>query len=173
MNLFDHNNPRHMAILKEELARAKSILTEASSYSADKIWGNMTLDDRRSALYVAKSPNPDDYIDGDWDSVPAEMQDLIDLSEYEPASMSQTGRSLLRGTVAAMKEDPHGNHFVMKYLRHTGKAAIEQLTVSEIDDLNAKLWRFVKRNQNNVQTLGGPTPDEYSANRGRGNYQGD
>ena len=103
----------------------------------------------------------------------AEMQDLIDLSEYEPASMSQTGRSLLRGTVAAMKEDPHGNHFVMKYLRHTGKAAIEQLTVSEIDDLNAKLWRFVKRNQNNVQTLGGPTPDEYSANRGRGNYQGD
>jgi len=174
MKIFDHSNPRHMEILREEYAHVKDIVEAYnSSYSADKIWGNMTPDERKSALYVAKAPNPEEYLDGVWDDVPADMQDLIDLTEYEPASMSQTGRSLLRGTIAAMKEDPLANRFVMAFLKRVNKAAIEQLTVSEIDDLNAKLWIFVKRNQNNMQTLGGPTPDEYSANRGRGNYQGD
>lgn len=34
--IFDIKNPRHMAILREELNRAKQILIEG--YSADEIW---------------------------------------------------------------------------------------------------------------------------------------
>lgn len=173
MSLFDHTNPRHVAILREELARAKKMLKEVTSYNADKIWNNMTPDERKSALYIAKTPNPDEYISGVWDSIPADTQDLIDLGEYEPATMSQDGRSLLRGTIAGMKQDPAANRLVMKYLQRLDKSAIEQLTVSELDVLNRKVYQFVNRNQNNISTLGGPTPDEYSANRGRGGYQGD
>jgi hypothetical protein len=172
MELFDQTNPTHIRILKEELARAKRIISE-NTYSADKIWAIMTPDERKTALYAAKSPNPDDYVEGDWDSIPADTQDLIDLFAFEPSSMSQHGRSLLRGTRAAMQEDPLANRLVSAFLRNAGKAAIEQLNYEQLGILNRKVWMFVKRDQNNVQTLGGPSADEYRANQGRGGWQGD
>ena len=174
MKIFDHTNPEHIKILKEELQRAKRVLKEA--YSADRLWGNMTQDERKSALYVAKASDPDEYLDVAWDEIPAEMQDLIDLSAYERATENQTGRSLYRGTKYAMTQDPLANRFVMSFLRSVSKAAIEELTVEEMSNLNIKLWRFVKRNEpGQKQDLGKSslTPDDYKAWQGRGGWQGD
>lgn len=174
MNIFDHTNPDHIRILKEELARAKRLITEA--YSADRLWGNMTQDERKSALYVAKAPNPDEYLSAAWDDIPADMQDLIDLSTYERATENQTGRSLYRGTKYAMTQDPMANRFVMTFLKQRSKAAIEELTVEEMSDLNVKLWRFVKRNEpGQKQDLGksSMTADDYKAWQGKGGWQGD
>jgi len=176
MNIFDHTNPRHMAILKEELDRAKSILAEASAYSADRLWGNMTPDERKSALYTAKAPNPDDYLNVSWDDIPADMQDLIDLSTYERATNNQTGRSLYRGTKYAMTQDPMANRFVMTFLKRHNKAAIEELTVEEMSDLNIKIWKFVKRNEPKINydpNKTNLTADDYKAWQGRGGWQGD
>jgi len=174
MKIFDHTNSEHIKILKEELARAKRLITEA--YSADRLWGNMTQDERKSALYVAKTTNPEEYLDASWDAIPADIQDLIDLTTYERATENQTGRSLYRGTKYAMTQDPMSNRFVMSFLRQRNKAAIEELTVEEMSDLNVKLWRFVKRNEPkrmydpNSTNL---TADDYKASQGRGGWQGD
>ena len=174
MKIFDHTNPEHIKILKEELQRAKRVLKEA--YSADRLWGNMLPDERKGALYVTKVENPEEYLDVRWDDIPADIQDLIDLSAYERATENQTGRSLYRGTKYAMTQDPLANRFVMTFLKQHNKAAIEELTVAEMSDLNVKLWRFVKRNEpGQKQDLGKSslTPDDYKAWQGRGGWQGD
>lgn len=172
MKIFDHNNPKHLEILREELYRTKLILAEV--YSADRLWGNMLPDERKGALYIAKVEDPDEYLDVAWDEIPADIQDLIDLSDYERATENNTGRSLYRGTKYAMTQDPAANRFVMAFLKKHNKAAIEELTVKEMSDLNVKLWRFVKRNE--------PAPkpytsaldaDSYKAGQGRGGWQGD
>lgn len=172
--IFNEKNSRHIEILREELIRAKKILTEA--YSADRLWGNMTPDERKSALYVAKADGPEEYLDKRWDDIPADMQDLIDLSDYERATENNTGRSLYRGTKYAMTQDPNANRFVMTFLKQHNKAAIEELTVKEMSDLNVKLWRFVKRNEPKIDydpSKSALTPDAYKAGQGRGGWQGD
>ncbi len=173
MKIFDHTKPRHIEILQEELYRAKKILTEL--YSADRLWGNMTPDERKDALNVAKASNPEEYLNKRWDDIPPDMQDLIDLSTYERATENQTGRSLYRGTKYAMTQDPLANRFVMTFLRQRNKAAIEELTVAEMSDLNVKLWRFVKRNEPKITSSGqsSMTADDYKAGQGRGGWQGD
>jgi len=177
MKIFDHTNPRHMEILREEYAHVKDIVEAYNTtYSADKLWGKMYPEERKSALYIAKAPNPEEYLDAPWDSIPADMQDLIDLSEYERATDSQTGRSLYRGTKYAMQQDPQSNHFVMAFLRQRDKATIEDLTLGEMSDLNTKIWRFVNRNKpQQMQDLGksNMTADDYKAWQGRGGWQGD
>jgi len=172
--IFNEKNPSHIEILREELMRAKQILTEA--YSADRLWGNMTPDERKSALYVAKAEDPEEYLDARWDDIPADMQDLIDLSDYERATENNTGRSLYRGTKYAMTQDPAANRFVMTFLKQHNKAAIEELTVKEMSDLNVKLWRFVKRNEPKIDydpSKSGLDADSYKAGQGRGGWQGD
>ncbi len=173
MKIFDHTKPRHIEILQEELYRAKKILTEL--YSADRLWGNMTPDERKDALNVAKASNPEEYLNKRWDDIPPDMQDLIDLSTYERATENQTGRSLYRGTKYAMTQDPMANRFVMTFLKQRNKAAIEELTVAEMSDLNVKLWRFVKRNEPKITSSGksSMTADDYKAGQGRGGWQGD
>ena len=99
MKIFDLNNPRHIAILKEELSAARRL---KESFDADAIWDSMSIDDRKSALYVAKSASPDDLINGKWDDIPADEQDLIDLGPYDqkadnrPAGSDQGGRTNVR-----------------------------------------------------------------------------
>jgi hypothetical protein len=173
INIFDHTNPEHIQILREEIARAKNLIAEA--YSADRLWGNMLPDERKGALYIAKVENPDEYLDVRWDDIPADIQDLIDLSDYERATENQTGRSLYRGTKYAMTQDPLANRFVMTFLKQRNKAAIEELTVAEMSDLNVKLWRFVKRNEPKITSSGqsSMTADDYKAWQGRGGWQGD
>jgi hypothetical protein len=150
MNIFDINNPRHKQILKEELARAKRLMEQ--SYNADQIWDSMTPEDRKEALYVAKEPNSDALLNVSWDEVPADAQDLIDLSAYELARNNQGGGSMLRGIAFAMKENPVGGPFVKKFLEKVGRAELRDLTVDQSYKLNIALWQYI------ASTKPAPTP---------------
>jgi hypothetical protein len=141
MSIFDINNPRHKQILKEELARAKRLMEQ--SYSADAIWDTMTQKDRKEALYIAKEPNPDALLDVSWDEVPADVQDLIDLSDYELARKNQAGGSLLRGIKSAIKQHPDAERFVTKFLNMVGRENLDDITVNQAYKLNPALWQHI------------------------------
>jgi hypothetical protein len=75
-----------------------------------------------------------------------------------------------------MTQDPMANRFVMTFLKRHNKAAIEELTVEEMSDLNIKIWKFVKRNEPKINydpNKTNLTADDYKAWQGRGGWQGD
>jgi hypothetical protein len=141
MNIFDINNPRHKQILKEEIARAKRLMEQ--TYNADELWDSMTPEDRKEALYVAKEPNPGSLLNVSWDEVPADVQDLIDLGEYQLARKDQGGNSMLRGIAYAIKENPVGQPFVKKFLEKVGRAELRDLTVKQSYTLNIEVWKYI------------------------------
>jgi len=141
MNIFDINNPRHKQILKEEIARAKRLMEQ--TYNADKIWDSMTPEDRKEALYVAKEPNPEALMDVVWDEIPADIQDLIDLGDYQFARNDQGGGSMLRGIQYAMKQHPEGEVFVKKFLDKVGRTDVRDITVDQAYKLNPALWQYI------------------------------
>jgi hypothetical protein len=142
MSIFDINNPRHKQILLEELARAKSLMEQ--SYSADAIWKSMNSVDRKEALYVAKEPNPDKFLNSEWDNIPADLQDLIDLGDYELASSDQGGRSMLRGINKALSSNPNADKFVAKFLKRVGRNNLQDITVKQAYKLNPALWQYIE-----------------------------
>lgn len=151
MNIFDINNPRHKQILKEELARAKRLMEQ--SYNADAIWKSMTPDQRKEALYIAKELDPDALLDASWDDIPDDVQDLIDLSDYqdsielgdqpELARKNQAGSSLLRGIKHAIKQHPDAERFVTKFLNKVGLENLDDITVDQAYKLNPALWNYI------------------------------
>jgi len=157
MKIFDHKNPRHMQILKEELSRAKRILNEG--YSADRIWALMTPEERETAILSTNDDDgpdlADQYAEDEWDAVPADLQDQIDLSEYELAMDDKFGRSLIRGTKNIIQENPGSSAFVSKFLKTVGRNTVEDLTVKQITKLNVGLQRYLESQK--TTTSGMPT----------------
>jgi hypothetical protein len=146
MKIFNHKNPRHMQILKEELARAKRILTEG--FSADRIWALMTPDERKTAISTTDDASidlADQYAENEWDNVPADLQDQIDLSEYELAMDDQQGRSLLRGIKSAITENPEkANEFIKKFLKKIGRKRLEDITIDQATKLNIGIYQYIR-----------------------------
>ena len=122
MKLFDSTNKQHLTILREELTRVKRILTEGAEYSADEVWAAMTPEERRKV--AAGHENIDT-----WDSVPADVQDNINLSDYELAKYDRSGRTYLRGIERFQKDitDP----VVEKFLKRVGRNSVDALTVDQ------------------------------------------
>ena len=112
-------------------------------YNADDIWDSMNNMDRKEALYVAKEPNPDALLDSVWDNIPEDVQDLIDLGEYQLARKDQGGRSLLRGIESAIKENPEVSSFIDKFLKKIGRASIQDITVKQAYKLNPAVWQYI------------------------------
>jgi hypothetical protein len=133
MKIFDPHNPRHLAILKEELVRAKTIIIEDHNIANE---GNMMLRGIWSIIYR----------DGEYKNT-NEMQDFI---------------ARVTKAESTDKDDLHValQNFAKQY-------------PDKMDKLNRAIVHMSQPIRNTKQTLGGPTPDEYSANRGRGRYQGD
>ena len=146
MNLFNINNPKHKQILREELARAKRILHEG--YSADIIWDKMTKEDRETALYVAKATNPEQLIDVTWDEVPADIQDLIDLSDFELAKDDREGRNLLSGIDTALKT-PGNKQFADKFLKKIGRTSLRDITIKQATQLNLGIGQYIASKNKN------------------------
>jgi hypothetical protein len=146
MKIFNHKNPRHMQILKEELARAKRILTEG--FSADRIWALMTPDERKTAISTTDDASidlADQYAENEWDNVPADLQDQIDLSEYELAMDDQQGRSLLRGIKSAITENPEkANEFIKKFLKKIERKRLEDITIDQATKLNIGIYQYIQ-----------------------------
>ena len=141
MKLFNHKNPKHLQILKEELTRAKKILNE--EYSADRIWDSMSPEDRKAALYVAKAADSDTLVDANWDDVPADVQDLVDLGNYELAIDDKFSRAMLRGIKSALQSNPNAKQFVDKFLRKIGRTSIESITIDQATKLNKGIHQFL------------------------------
>jgi hypothetical protein len=162
MILFDYKNPTHIRILKEELSRAKHLITE-QMFSADEVWDKMPNQDRNEALYVAKVTNPDELIELMWDEIPADIQDVIDLSDYEIASKNKDGRVNIRGIEYAIKENPIGKQFIDKFLKKVGRTSLADITIDQSYKLNTAVWQYINSkspqtktyNPNNTGPMGG------------------
>ena len=158
MKIFDHKNPRHLQILKEELARAKKILNE--EYSADQVWDAMTEEEQEEALSVTADDEGPDIADkwtgAKWDEIPSDIQDAINLTDYELAIDDRTnGRVMLRGIKNKQKEYPEqANQFIQTFLKKIGRSDLESITTLQSQQLNIGLNRFIQSSQptSNVDT---------------------
>jgi hypothetical protein len=141
MKIFDINNPTHIRILKEEISRAKRIISE--TYSADAVWDKMTVNDRKTELYKAKAMNPDELVDATWDDIPEDTQDQIDLGLYALANMpGQHGNmSGLRAIKRFSEEDPNVKILVNKYLKTIGRS-LSDITVAQSYKLQTKISKL-------------------------------
>lgn len=141
MKIFDINNPTHIRILKEEISRAKRIISE--TYSADSVWDKMTSDDRKTELYSAKAMNPDELVNASWDSIPADTQDQIDLTKYNLANMpGSTGNMAgLRAIKRFTEEDPNVKTLVSKYLKKVGRS-LSDITVDQSYELQTMIGKL-------------------------------
>lgn len=133
MKIFDANNPFHIEILKEELARAKTIIEEEHNMANE---ANMLMRGIWSIIYR----------DGEYKNT-NDMQDFI--AKVTKAESTD-------------KDDLHValQNFAKQY-------------PDKMDKLQRAVVHMSQPIQDTKQTLGGPTSDEYSANRGRNGYQGD
>ena len=151
------NNPRFKQILKEELERAKRILVEG--YSADEVWDTMSDEDKDAALYVAKAENPEELRVGSWDSIPADIQDTIDLSDYELAKYDQGGRTNLRAIEQLIKKSPNLDQIVNKFLSRTGRSRRNDLTIKQSYQLLKAIHEFMNKS-NPSQSSADTTADD-------------
>ena len=179
--IFDYKNPTHVRILKEELARAKRIINE-STYNADTVWDKMTEVERNEALYVAKVRNPDKLIKLKWDKIPANIQDIIDLSNYQLANMDKNGSTNVRGLKYGLTQHPEAKTFVDKYLLDLGRESLNDITIKQSYDLQPKFWTHVnsqkpqqqiQRNTQNDTQSGRTEPSRDPFYKGGASWTGD
>ena len=163
MKLFDSNNKRHVAILREELTRIKRILTEGSEYSADEIWANMTTEERRK---VAPGQENTDA----WDSIPADVQDSINLSDYELAKYDRSGRTYLRGIERFMKDITEP--IAEKFLQRVGRKSVDTLTVDQAMKLNIVLQQYLNRDMPS-RSVSDINPRDFGGGPNRRGWTGD
>ena len=142
MKLFNITNSRHQQILREELIRVKNILKEGIEYSTDEIWETMSDEDKDSALYAAKVTNPEELRSAEWDSIPADVQDTIDLSDYELAKYDQGGRSNLRAYANFAKKVENLDKLTNKFLAKVGRTRVNDLTIKQSYDLIKAIHKF-------------------------------
>ena len=181
MMIFDYKNPTHIRILKEELIRAKRIINE-STYNTDTIWDKMTEVERNEALYVAKVTDPDELIKLSWDEIPADIQDIIDLSEYELANTDNGGRTNIRGLEYGLTEHPEAKIFVDKFLKKVGRASLKDITIKQSYALQPAFWNYVsskspkqqtQRNTQNYTQSGATEPSRDPFYKGGASWTGD
>lgn len=146
MNVFNIKNPRHKQILKEELTRVKRILTEGFQYSTDEIWNLMT-DEEKAHLMLSSSDDegPDReemYATAEWDDIPADVQDVLDMSEFELAKYDIGGRTNIRAIDRFMKTVPNLGQLTGKFLAKTGRARINDLTIKQSTALLIAIHKF-------------------------------
>jgi len=146
MNLFNIKNPRHKQILKEELLRAKRILTEGFQYSTDEIWNLMTAKEKAHLLLSSSDDEGPDreeqYATAKWDEIPEDVQDVLDMSEFELAKYDIGGRTNLRAYDRFMKTVPNLGQLTGKFLAKTGRARVNDLTIKQSTALLIAIHKF-------------------------------
>lgn len=138
MKLFDSTNKRHISILQEELVRIKRILNEGFEYSTDEIWSNMTQEERNR---VAGGTGYESATS--WDDIPADVQDSINLSDYELAVYDMGGRSSLRGIENLVRKNPEASKVVDAFLKRVDRKSLNTLTAKQAMNLNVAIIQFL------------------------------
>lgn len=163
MKKLNLNNETFRRILKEELAIVRNVINE--NYSADKIWSSMSEKDRNEALYSAKAMNPDELLNVVWDQIPADVQDTLDLSDYELANDDQIARVNLRAITAMSLKDPKVKQIVDKFIQAVGRQSIQTLTKKQsnklLDAIHARERGVTKSwDPNNIGNI---NPNDYGS----------
>jgi hypothetical protein len=147
MKIFNLNNPRHLEILREELDRVSLILNESVDYSADEIWKNMNETERSLVLSNAGLDSPEPYnTESDWDNIPANLQDRLDISDYELAKYDMTYRVYLRGIESMKKRDPRAHQVINAFLKKVKRPDVNALTGKQSEQLNMAIQRVLLAN---------------------------
>ena len=146
MNVFNIKNPRHAQILKEELTRAKRILTEGYQYSVDEIWNAMTAEEKAFLMLSSDDDEGPDreeqYATSEWDNIPADVQDVLDLSNYELAKYDQGGRTNLRAINNFMTQSPNVSRLINAFLKKVGRTRVNDLTIKQSTQLLMAIHQF-------------------------------
>lgn len=166
MNVFDPNNKKHLAILKEEILRAKQLMLE---YNEESTWQSMTNAQKEEALLAVDDdlgPDlADEYSSEAWLRIPDVVTNRIDLRKFsvekpDRQSMMFT-RSLIRGINNRVKQDANAAKFVKAYLGKTLANQVEDLTSDQIKDLMFKLHDF----QASLSKFVAPSQDDIDQSR--------
>ena len=164
MSLFNIKNPSHQQILKEELQRVKKILVEGAAYSTDEIWSLMTPAEKELAIASSnKYDGPDladQYAGSDWDAIPADVQDMMDLSDFELSKYDQSGRTNLRAIEYFKQQNPEVVKVITKFLAAVGRGRINDLTIKQTYKLLMAVQQFV-----NSKNPVSPTVDDTAGKR--------
>lgn len=110
LKIFDHTNPKHIAILKEELIKAKQLLRE---YNENEIWNSLSINQREELLLMIDDDLGPDlanvYAEEDWKDIPEVIQSRIDLSSTPDAEKlkepEKDAKMYFRGIVNMLKDE--------------------------------------------------------------------
>jgi hypothetical protein len=160
MKIFNINKPSHKRILKEELTRLKHIILEGYGYSMDEIWDAMSNEEKDTVLYSAKVTNPEELRNMSWDSIPADVQDTIDLSDYELAKYDQAGRTNLRAIENYMKTVPNLGQLTGKFLAKVGRERKNDLTIKQSYQLLNAIQKFKEAGSTSPTAVMDTTADD-------------
>jgi hypothetical protein len=143
MKVFDFKNPKHIKILREELTRVKRILAEGSNFSMDEIWKEMSEDERYNSLLATRDdagPDiADKYVDSEWNNVPSEIQDSMDLSAFELAKYNVVSKTNL-GTIKSFeRKSPEYAKLISAYMNKISRKDVYCLTTKQSYDLLKKI----------------------------------
>lgn len=163
MKLFDSTNKRHLTILREELTRVKRILTEGAEYSADEVWAAMTTEERRKAAPGHENTDA-------WDFIPADVQDSINLADYELAKYDRSGRTYLRGIERFQKDITEP--VVEKFLKRVGRNSVDALTVDQAMKLNIVMQQYLNRDTP-ARSMSDINPRDFGGGPNRRGWTGD
>jgi hypothetical protein len=136
MELFNFKDPMHKKILREEIVRLKKILKEGYQYSVDEIWDAMSDQERYEAIAATRDDEGPDladrYADGPWDDIPADIQDTINLNDYQLAKYQIGGGSAnLRAIENFKTKNPDDAKLVDQFVKKVGRKDFRSLTVKQ------------------------------------------
>ena len=110
VKIFDHTNPKHIAILKEELFKVRKLLKE---YNENEIWNSLSIEEREELLTAIDDDLGPDlanvYAEEDWKDIPEVIQSRIDLSSVPNAAKlkepEKDAKIYFRGIVNMLKNE--------------------------------------------------------------------
>ena len=155
MKIFDFNDPRHVQILREELARAKKLMIEGNVLNNEEIWTAMPDQDR----FEVVSGATDDVDEAErlsdpkqpWSELPDEISSNIDLAPYQLARKDiRFGEPLHRGIIyirdVTFKDDVNIKNSIQKLIELfclDVDRKFDDLTSNQAMDLNIKVQKLV------------------------------
>ena len=154
MKIFDHKNPKHIQILKEEITRARRILRE---YNEAQIWKRLTVTQREellSAVDADMGPDfADEYAETDWMQIPDTITNRIDLSKYPTDYAKSVDKSALtyaRGIFAIIFDESR-----FKNTKQLQKFIAKEINATSIEPESIKmaLMQYARDNSAKMMDL--------------------
>jgi hypothetical protein len=172
MKIFDFKNPKHVQILREEIQRVKRILSEGNKFSMDEIWKEMSENERHDAISATRDDEGPDladrYADSEWDNIPSDIQDGMDLSAYELAKYNVVSKTNLGTIKSYERKGAEYAKLISAYLNKIGRKDVYSLTTKQSYDLLKKIHALSAATGNvNMDKFSEPKTNPYDMPGGR------